>query len=60
MDETKLLTTQETCSRLSKTPQGLDYMVSKGKLQRFKQGVGNQNFYLEEEVEGLLKFRKAA
>ena len=60
MEDEKFLTTDETCSRLNKTPQGLEYMVASKKLRRFKRGIGNLNYYLESEVDELLKIKEAA
>jgi len=60
MEEERFLTTAEVCERLCKTPQGLDYMVAAGKLKKFKQGASRDNFYLEKDIDELLKFREAA
>ena len=51
---------QEVVERTGKTRQTIHYWVSIGKLRKFERGIGCEVFFLEDEVESLLKMRQAA
>ena len=51
---------QEVCERTGKTRQTVHYWVSTGKLRKFERGIGCEAFFLEDEVEELMRIRQAA